>query len=96
MLRPLASRPVSALAGAFMETRLSRLLIPVFKKVNHIDTADCDVSQVRCFNDFFCRPLLPGRRTFSEDADALCAPCDGLLTLIPVDEDTVFPVKQTG
>ncbi len=95
LLRPLASRPVSNLLGAFMETRASKPLVPVFKKMNHIDTADCDVSNVRCFNDFFCRPLLPGKRPFCMEKEALAAPCDGLLSVIPLQEDTVFPVKQS-
>ena len=32
LLRPLVSRPVSKLAGAFLDTPLSRPLIPIFVK----------------------------------------------------------------
>lgn len=95
LLRPLASRPVSKLAGAFLDTPLSRPLIPLFIKTCGIDTGDYDLRAIRCFNDFFCRPLKKGRRPIDPDPESLIAPCDGLLTAVPVREDTVLPVKQS-
>ena len=95
LLRPLVSRPVSKLAGAFLDTALSRPLIPLFVKSCGIDTEDYDLRQIRCFNDFFCRPLKEGRRPIDQDPSSLIAPCDGLLTAVPIREDTVLPVKQS-
>ena len=95
LLRPLVSRPVSKLAGAFLDTPLSRPLIPIFVKNCGIDTGDYDLRQIRCFNDFFCRPLKAGRRPIDMDPGSLIAPCDGLLTAVKIDEDTVLPVKQS-
>ena len=54
VLRPLVSRPVSRLCGRFLDTGLSRPLIRPFIRHTGIDTADYDLSTVRCFNDFFC------------------------------------------
>ncbi len=95
LLRPLASRPLSQLAGRFLDTGLSRPLIRPFARAAGIDTEDYELSGVRCFNDFFCRPLKPGRRPIDRDAEALIAPCDGLLTAVEIRGDTVLPVKQS-
>lgn len=95
LLRPLASRPVSRVCGALLDTPLSRGLIGPFVQRTGIDTEEYDLSAVRCFNDFFCRPLKPGRRRFDAAPDTLMAPCDGRLTAIPLAGDTVLPVKQS-
>ena len=95
VLRPLVSRPVSRLCGRFLDTGLSRPLIRPFIRHTGIDTADYELSDVRCFNDFFCRPLKPGRRSIDRDPAALIAPCDGLLTAVEIRGDTVLPVKQS-
>lgn len=95
LLRPLVSRPVSRLCGRFLDTEASRALIPLFVRKAGIDTGDFDLSRVRCFNDFFCRPLKPGRREIDRNPDGLIAPCDGLLTVLPIRQGLVLPVKQS-
>ena len=95
LLRPLVSRPLSQAAGLFLDTRLSKGLIGPFVRQNGIDTEDYDLSDIRCFNDFFCRPLKRGRRSVDMDPAALVAPCDGYLTAVTARGDTVLPVKQS-
>ncbi len=95
LLRPLVSRPVSRLCGRFLDMPASKGLIGPFARHNGIDTEDCELSGVGCFNDFFCRPLKPGRRPVDPDPAALIAPCDGLLTALRAEEDLVLPVKQS-
>ena len=95
LLRPLVCRPLSQAAGRFLETGLSRTLIGPFVRRCGIDTRDYDLRDIACFNDFFCRPLKAGRRPLDPDPAALIAPCDGLLTALRVEEDTVLPVKQS-
>lgn len=95
LLRPLVSRPLSQVCGRFLDRPLSRALIGPFVRTSGIDTADYDLTDIRCFNDFFCRPLRPGRRAFDPDPAALTAPCDGWLTAVTVKGDTVLPVKQS-
>lgn len=48
------------------------------------------------FNDFFTRKIDPGLRPVDMDPEAFVAPCDGLLTVFPIDKDTVLPVKQSN
>ena len=95
LLKPLVSRPVSQLCGRALETRASKALIPLFIRKAGIQTEECDLSEIRCFNDFFCRPLLPGKRELALDPETLMAPCDGLLTAVPIREGLVLPVKQS-
>lgn len=95
LLRPLVSRPVSDLCGRFLDTGASRALIGPFARRAGIDVSEYDVSEVQCFNDFFCRPLKPGGRALAMDPDVLMAPCDGLLTAVPITQGAVVPVKQS-
>lgn len=95
-LKLLASRPLSSAAGALLDTRLSRVLIGPFVRRYGIDLSDYDLTDIRSFNHFFCRPLLKGRRPISPDPDDLIAPCDGLLKVVPIEKDTVLPVKQSA
>ena len=95
LLRPLTGRALSRVAGKLLDTSASRTLIPLFVRRAGIDTEEYDLSGVRSFNDFFRRPLKPGRRQIDEDPSALIAPCDGLLTAVPITRDTVLAVKQS-
>ena len=95
LLKPLTARGLSKLSGRLMDTGLSKVLIKPFVKSSGIDTSEYDLSQVKSFNTFFYRPVLPGMRPVCEDPDTFIAPCDGLLTAIPIKDDTVLHVKQS-
>lgn len=96
LLRLLRSRPVSALVGAFLNTRLSKILIPRFVKKNKIDLSDYESDGFRCFNDCFCRKIKPNLRPVETDPNALISPCDGLLSAYRITEGLVLPVKQSS
>ena len=95
LLKPLVSRGLSRLAGVFMDSPLSRPIIPGFIRRNGIRLADYEETRYRCFNDCFCRKIRPELRPICPDPSALIAPCDGLLTAYDIREDTVLPVKQS-
>lgn len=95
VLKPLSSRWLSSLSGFLMDTRASKLLIKSFAKNNGIDTSQYDLSGVKSFNTFFYRPIKEGLRPVCEDKDALVAPCDGLLKVCRIEDDTVISVKQS-
>ena len=96
ILKPLSSRFLSDLGGKLMDTKASMCLIDPFVKKNGIDVDEYDISGVNSFNSFFCRPVNDGARPVCMEADALVSPCDGLLTALPVREDTVIHVKQSS
>ena len=93
LLRLLRARWVSRLAGAFLDTPLSRPLIGPFVRKYGIDLSLCGSADFRCFNDCFTRQLRPELRPFDPDPAALCAPCDGLLTVCPITRGTVLTAK---
>jgi len=95
-LKLLASRAVSKMCGAFLDSRLSASLIKGFVKKNNIDLNDYELDGIKTFNQFFRRRIKDGKRPFDMNPSHLCAPCDGLLTAYPVnDEGTVIPIKQS-
>lgn len=97
VLKLLASRPASKLCGAFLDSRLSAFLIKGFVKKNNIDLSDYELDGIKNFNQFFRRRIKDGKRPFDMDPAHLCAPCDGLLSVYPInDEGTVIPVKQSA
>lgn len=95
LLRPLVSRPLSELAGRFLDTPLSKPLIGPFLKAGKIDLGDYLPEDYRCFNDCFTRRIRPELRPLPADGNTLMAPCDGRLTVLPVTGDTVLPIKQS-
>lgn len=97
LLKLLACRAVSKLCGAFLDSRASSCLIKGFVKKNNIDLTDYELEGIKTFNQFFRRRIKEGKRPFDMNPDHLCSPCDGLLSVHPVnDEGTVIPVKQSA
>ena len=94
-LKPLASRPLSKLSGAFLDSPLSAFLIKSFAKNNNINLDDYEIDGIKTFNQFFRRKIKEGKRPFDMEPTHLCAPCDGLLSVWNITEDTVLPVKQS-
>ena len=92
LLRPLISRTVSKIAGAYLSSRFSKGLIKKFVKNNNIDLNEFHSDNFRCFNDCFCRKIKEGKRPLEE---GLIAPCDGLLSIYPIEDGLVLPIKQS-
>lgn len=93
MLRPLVAPWVSKLAGAFLDCRISSCLVGPFVRKNNLDLRDYPRREYHSFNDFFTRSILPGKRQTEPEEDRLASPCDGKLTLFPLEEDTRFTIK---
>ena len=92
----LTDRRVSALCGAYLDSRFSAWLIPLFVKKNGIRLEEFDTTGMKSFNDCFSRKIRPGLRTVEMDPDSLIAPCDGLLRAYPIRQDMVLNIKEAG
>ncbi|MCR5803723.1 MAG: phosphatidylserine decarboxylase [Clostridia bacterium] len=95
-LKLLCAPWLSKLCGAYLSSSLSRPLINSFVRKNGIDMSQYEDRPYHDFNDFFTRKINPELRPVDMDPDAFIAPCDGLLTVFPIDRDTVLPVKQSN
>ena len=94
-LKLLTTRAVSKACGAFLDSRCSAFLIKSFVQKNNINLDDYQTDGIKTFNEFFRRKIKDGRRPFDMESTHLCTPCDGLLSVWNIDDDTVIPVKQS-
>lgn len=95
LLKLAASRPVSILAGRFMDSPLSKPLIKPFAGKNGIVLEDYLPVEYDCFNAFFCRPIRKNLRPIPDEAASFMAPCDGLLSAYTISDGLVLPIKQS-
>lgn len=95
VLKIAASRTVSRVCGAFLDSSLSKPLISVFVKNCGIDLSDYESDGFGCFNDCFTRKIKEGKRPLPQCEDAFMSPCDGLLSINTVTNGTVLPIKQS-
>ncbi len=95
LLKLLTARPLSAAAGAFMDSALSKPLIGPFLKKNGIRIEDYEEKRYRSFNDCFTRKIKEKLRPIDMDPASLISPCDGLLSAYTIRNDLVIPVKQS-
>lgn len=96
VLKVLTRPGISKACGRFLDSDLSHFLIKSFADKNEIDLSEYELDGVRSFNDFFSRRIKAGFRPVDMDEKHLIAPCDGLLSVWKIREDTVLPVKQSN
>ena len=95
LLKPLIQPCVSMLAGAFMDSSISRVFIPLFIKACNINMQDYEERKYSSYNDFFTRRVKAGKRVIDKEPKHLIAPCDGKLTVYTLDKDLQFTIKDT-
>ncbi len=86
---------VSKAAGTFLSTRLSTLLIDPFIKKNHIRMNEYQYCFYRSYNDFFTRKIKAAKRPVCMDPAVLISPCDGLVTVLPLEDKQIFHIKNS-
>ncbi len=91
LTRPFLSKAV----GAFLSCGASRVFNRSFVRRNGIDLSECEQTKFRSFNDCFTRKLRESARPVAADPAALISPCDGLLSVYPIEKGLVVPVKQS-
>ena len=95
LLKLLTAPALSRACGAFLDSKLSHFLVRPFARHNRIRLSDYEMDNVQSFNDFFSRKIRDGLRPIDREPEHLIAPCDGLLSVWPVQGDTVLPIKQS-
>lgn len=95
MLKPLIQPTVSKLAGYYLNHKASKKMIKRFIYKNKISMEDYQTKDFSSFNDFFIREIKTDARPFPKENNLLVAPCDGKLTLYPIQENNVFQIKKS-
>lgn len=95
LLKALVSPAVSKLAGAFLDSGLSRVLISWFIRSHSMDMAEYEAREYRSYNDFFTRKLAKGGRALDPDPRALVSPCDSRVSVYRIDGESSFSIKNT-
>ena len=95
LLSVLVQPVVSKIAGRFMDSGLSAVLVSPFVQKNHIDLSQYEKQEFTSYNDFFTRKICPGSRPFAEAAEAFTAPCDSKLSVYPITAEARFCIKDT-
>jgi len=95
LLRLLKSRWVSSLVGIFMNSRFSKFLIKPFVRKHQLNLEDYVCDSFSSYNDFFTRKMKEGKRKVDKNNGAFIAPCDGFLSVYPIKNGLVIPVKQS-
>ncbi|MBO0474519.1 phosphatidylserine decarboxylase [Enterococcus ureasiticus] len=95
ILKGLIQPPLTKLAGAYLNSSLSKGMINRFIKQNKLQMDEYEPMTYRSFNHFFMREIKPEARTVSEDKTLLSAPCDGKVTVYPISANQTFKVKHS-
>lgn len=95
LLKIIAQPAISKIAGCFLDSKLSKVIIPYFTKKNNIVLDDIDIpnSGFSSFNDFFKRKKKVDM--YNKVAEGMISPCDGFLSIIKIDKNSIFDIKHT-
>lgn len=92
-LKALTAPVVSRIAGGFMDSPPSKLLIKPFIKRSGIDTSQYIMNGFRSYNDFFTRVVKPEKRPVDFTPEHLISPCDSKLTVYKISKNSIFRIK---
>lgn len=95
LLKPLVTPVVSNIAGAFLSTKCSCLLIKPFIRSNNIDMSQFEDVKYKNYNEFFSRKIRESARTIDMEATHFISPADSKLTVLPITENARFTLKHT-
>ena len=87
---------VSKLGGKILDSSLSRVLIPPFVKLNHIDLSLCEKKEFDSYNAFFKRKFRADAREINMEENVFISPCDAKLTFYPINSKSRFSIKHTA
>ncbi len=78
------------IAVSFLRSRLSKPFIRGYVRKNSIPLTDMELTKFRTYNEFFTRTR---ENSVDTEKSHLISPCDGLLSVFPIEENSTFLVK---
>lgn len=95
LLCPLVQPSVSRFGGKLLNSPLSAVFARWAIKKQQLDSSQYIGAGFASYNAFFTRKLKPGYRTFVREKHRFPSPCDGKLSVYPVEESGRFAIKHT-
>lgn len=95
LLRILIQPVISRAAGWLLNQKCSKIFIQPFIEKNHIDMSLYEEKEYASYNEFFTRQIRKEYRPIEMDKNAFISPCDGKLSVYPIEEDSRFNIKNT-
>ena len=95
LLKITTLKPISKIGGFYMNTRLSKWMIKGFVKKNNIDMSEYEVSNYKCFNEFFIRKIKKNKRPISKDENLFVSPADSKLLVYKIDDEVKLNIKNS-
>lgn len=95
VLKLLVHPRVSEAAGYYLSSKASKWIVPYYIRKHKIDMRDIDIPAggFSSFNDFFTRKRIT--ECFDVTYGHLISPCDGLMSCIRIEGNTVLDIKNT-
>lgn len=93
LLKLFASRPMSKLVGAYMNSRLSLGRVRKCMTAYGVKTEELEKDSFSSFNDFFTRKKREEFLSVCTEENEFPAPADSRVTAVRLQEGTAFPVK---
>lgn len=94
LLKALTYPVFSRAAGCILDSGVSKWFIPGFIKKHDISMGAYEEKKYRSFNDFFIRDKKPEEKRFDSRAESLISPCDGYLSVHPIDSSRIYRIKH--
>lgn len=95
ILKGLIQPPLTKVAGAYLNSSLSKAMINPFIQKNELQMDEYEPMVYRSFNHFFMREIKPEARVLFQEKTVLSAPCDGKVTVYPISADQTFKIKRS-
>lgn len=91
------TRPwISKIYGKYNDSKYSKRKISSFIREYKIKVSDYEKKEYQSFNDFFTRKVVPSKRKISKKKDDFIAPADSRIIIYPIDDNLLFPVKNSN
>lgn len=94
-LKILTLPAISKMAGKFLDSKISCMLISPFIRKNNIKLSDYEKTRYRSYNEFFTRQIKSSLRPVDFEPSHLISPCDGNVMIYPIRRSSHFMVKNT-
>lgn len=95
ILKGIIQPPLTKIAGIYLNSALSKGMIKRFIKKNNLYMDDYPSTLYPSFNQFFMREIKPEARPLKQASNLLNAPCDGKVTIYPINDQQIFKVKNS-